>query len=109
VGELVATIVREQFAALRDGDRYWYANVLGRRERDQVEGIRLSDVIRANTAIGAEIPDNVFHRGHPAGGRRRRGERSWSDWPRGAARRLAAEPEAASGPRFGAHVNRFGR
>jgi peroxidase len=72
VGELVATIVREQFAALRDGDRYWYANVLGRRERDQVEGIRLSDVIRANTAIGAEIPDDVFHRGHPAGGRPRR-------------------------------------
>lgn len=67
VGELVATIVREQFAALRDGDRFWYANVLGRRERDQVEGIRLADVIRANTPIGAELPDDVFHGARPAG------------------------------------------
>jgi len=60
VGELIATILRDQFVALRDGDRFWYENVLGQRERAEVEATRLADVIRRNTEIGRELPDDVF-------------------------------------------------
>ena len=61
VGPLVFAILREQFVALRDGDRYWYARVLTPDERRDVEATRLSDVIRRNTTIDREIPDDVFH------------------------------------------------
>jgi peroxidase len=61
VGPLVRVVLVDQFEALRDGDRFWYSRVLGARERREVEATRLSDVIRRNTAIGREIPDDVFH------------------------------------------------
>jgi hypothetical protein len=60
VGELVATVVREQFRVLRDGDRFWYANTLDAQQRDQLERTRLADVIRRNTGIAGELPDDVF-------------------------------------------------
>jgi len=60
VGPLVRAILIEQFTALRDGDRFWYERALGRRELDRLRGTRLSDVIRRNTAIRGEIPDDVF-------------------------------------------------
>lgn len=61
VGELVGTILKEQFEALRDGDRFWYARVLDRRLIREVENTRLSDIIRRNTTIGRELQDDVFH------------------------------------------------
>lgn len=61
VGELFLRIMKRQFEALRDGDRFWYARTLTRREIREVEGTRLSDIIRRNTEIGDEIPDDVFH------------------------------------------------
>lgn len=61
VGELVGVILKDQFEALRDGDRFWYQRVLSRQEQRQVEGTRLADIIRRNTSIGDEIPDDVFH------------------------------------------------
>jgi peroxidase len=78
VGELIAAVLRDQFIALRDGDGFWYENVLGRRERAEVEATRLSDVIRRNTEIGRELPDDVFRarsivESPPAPGRPRRG------------------------------------
>ncbi|CAM2005308.1 peroxidase family protein [Acanthopleuribacter pedis] len=60
VGELIATILRDQFEALRDGDRYWYARILNDRERDEVERTRLSDIIRRNSTVAAELQRNVF-------------------------------------------------
>lgn len=60
VGELIQHIVSTQFIALRDGDRFWYERVLPREEVDAVNNTRLSDIIRRNTEIGDEIPDNVF-------------------------------------------------
>ncbi len=60
VGELVHAVLSEQFAALRDGDRLWYARTLGAGQRSQVEGTRLSDIIRRNTGIGDELQDDVF-------------------------------------------------
>jgi len=61
VGELFRAILKDQFEALRDGDRFWYQRVLSRQEQRQVEGTRLADIIRRNTSIGDEIPDDVFH------------------------------------------------
>jgi hypothetical protein len=60
LGELFHTVLRRQFEALRDGDRYFYASWLGPRLRHRLGGVRLSDVIRRNTKIRGEIPDDVF-------------------------------------------------
>lgn len=60
VGELWSRVLGEQFRVLRDGDRYWYRLVLDNQARNQVENTRLADIIRRNTRIGGEIPDNVF-------------------------------------------------
>jgi hypothetical protein len=59
LGELFTFIVSEQFNRLRDGDRYWYMNNLVAGEVMNVDGIRLSDIIRWNTNI-ASVPTNVF-------------------------------------------------
>lgn len=60
LGELFHTIVVKQFEALRDGDRFWYLRSLTPQELNNVDGIRLADIIRRNTSIGDEISDNVF-------------------------------------------------
>ena len=56
-------MIVDQFEALRDGDRYWYSLKLSRSERDMIEGLRLSDIIRLNTTIDHEIQDDVFRVG----------------------------------------------
>lgn len=61
VGELIYTVLKEQFEALRDADRYWYRRVMTPKQARNIERTRLSDVIRRNTSIGDEIPDDVFH------------------------------------------------
>jgi hypothetical protein len=60
VGELFFTILKEQFEALRDGDRFWYELTLSGPELEEVQRTRLSDVIRRNTEIGDELPADVF-------------------------------------------------
>ena len=60
VGELFFTILRQQFTALRDGDRFWYSNYLTREEQDRVRNTTLSRIIRRNTDIGSELQRNVF-------------------------------------------------
>ncbi|MCH9697404.1 MAG: peroxidase family protein [Gammaproteobacteria bacterium] len=61
VGELVGAILKQQFEALRDGDRFWYLRVLNPQQLDAIRNTRLSDIIRRNTVIGNEIADDVFH------------------------------------------------
>ena len=61
LGELFQLIIKTQFEALRDGDRFWYERKLSASELDEVQLTRLSDVIRRNTGIGAELQDNVFN------------------------------------------------
>ena len=68
VGPLFHSIIKEQFEALRDGDRYWYAISLSRKERKMVQRLRLSDIIRLNTDIGNEINNDVFHVDSPGRG-----------------------------------------
>lgn len=60
VGELFYTIIRKQFIALRDGDRFWYEIDLDPNELAIVQSSTLAEVIRRNTSIGNEISDNVF-------------------------------------------------
>ena len=60
LGELFHLIVKLQFEALRDGDRFWYQKYLDEDELREVESTTLADVIRRNTDIGDEIQDNVF-------------------------------------------------
>lgn len=60
VGPLAYRMMREQFEALRDGDRLWWRRELTKPERRMVRGTRLSDVIRRNTSIDREIRRNVF-------------------------------------------------
>lgn len=60
VGELFFHILRRQFLALRDGDRFWYQRSLSRDMIERVEDTRLSDIIRRNSDIGREIQGNVF-------------------------------------------------
>lgn len=61
VGELFFYILKEQFEALRDGDRFWYQRSLSRSELRQVKNTRLADIIRRNTNIGRELSRDVFH------------------------------------------------
>ncbi|MFG0317525.1 MAG: peroxidase family protein [Planctomycetota bacterium JB042] len=60
VGSTFHAILTRQFEALRDGDRFWYPNHLPPGLVAWVESQTLADVIRRNTDIGIEIPDDVF-------------------------------------------------
>jgi len=61
VGQLIFRVLKEQFEALRDGDRFWYELALSGPELDEIRRTRLADVIRRNTRIGDELPNDVFH------------------------------------------------
>ncbi|MDH3652798.1 MAG: hypothetical protein OEN21_00880 [Myxococcales bacterium] len=61
VGEVAFRVIKMQFEALRNGDRYWYrAGGFSPQEVADLEGTTLADVIRRNTTIGAELSDDVF-------------------------------------------------
>jgi len=60
LGELFQSIMVRQFTELRDGDRFWYQNFLPAIDQNIVQNTTLADIIRANTSIGEELPDNVF-------------------------------------------------
>lgn len=61
VGELFYHIIRNQFEALRDADRFWYQRDLSREDRDYIEKTTtLAKIIRRNTSIGRELQKNVF-------------------------------------------------
>ncbi len=61
LGELFQAIIVKQFTDLRDGDRFWYENYLSENELDRVRDVTLARIIRNNTTIGNELPDNVFY------------------------------------------------
>ncbi len=60
LGPVFHEIVRRQFLALRDADRYWYERSLTPAERSVVDGVRLADIVRRNTGIRSEFPDQAF-------------------------------------------------
>jgi hypothetical protein len=60
VGELVATVLVDQFERLRDGDPFWSQNSdLPQAELDALWSTTLSDVIERNTDVGP-MQDNAF-------------------------------------------------
>ena len=60
VGDLLYTVIRDQFLRLRDGDRFWYARVFSGATLTEIESTTLADVLRRNTSLGSEIPNDVF-------------------------------------------------
>jgi len=60
VGETHRAVLADQFRRLRDGDRFWYQNYLKPELVTVVEAQTLARIIRRNTDIGDEIPDDVF-------------------------------------------------
>jgi len=59
LGELVSTVLIDQFERIRDGDRFWYQNVYEGRDLRKLERTKLSDIILRNTDIH-DIRDDVF-------------------------------------------------
>ncbi|MCZ6573733.1 MAG: peroxiredoxin [Planctomycetota bacterium] len=60
VGELLWTVLRDQFQRLRDGDRFWYERVFTGAALAELESTTLADIIRRNTGILAELQNDVF-------------------------------------------------
>ena len=60
VGELFFTILKRQFENLRDGDPFWYERDLDPATRAYLESLTLSRIIRLNTKIRDELPEDVF-------------------------------------------------
>ncbi|MEI6793190.1 MAG: peroxidase family protein [Actinomycetes bacterium] len=63
LGPLFTRIVANQFARLRDGDRFYYENSLSGPQLDQVRHATLARVIRANTALTTIQPNAFFSNG----------------------------------------------
>lgn len=61
VGQFIQQVLKLQFTALRDGDRFWYQNDprLSLDEKNSINNTKLSDVIRGNTDIDS-VPSDVF-------------------------------------------------
>lgn len=60
VGELIQHVCKMQFEALRDGDRFWFESIFAGDNLTEIKTTTLADVIRRNTDISSELPDNVF-------------------------------------------------
>lgn len=59
VGPTFQRIMVDQFTRLRDGDSRWYQSILSGRQLNEIEGTRLSDVMRRNTSL-TNLQSNVF-------------------------------------------------
>jgi hypothetical protein len=53
-------VLKKQFENMRDGDPFWYERDLDSATRQFIENLTLSRIIRLNTQIGGELPDDVF-------------------------------------------------
>ncbi len=59
VGELIQTMLVDQFERLRDGDRFWYQEIYRGELLHQIDHTTLADVIERNTEITG-LARNVF-------------------------------------------------
>lgn len=59
VGELIHTVLVDQFSRLRDGDRFYFENVFAGTELQAIQNTRLADIIRRNTSL-PDVRDEVF-------------------------------------------------
>lgn len=82
LGPTFTRIIVDQFTRLRDGDRFWYQNVLPAAVVQLIQNTTLADVIRRNTQVSnlqsdvfvfrASIQGNVFSDANRDGIRQRR-------------------------------------
>jgi len=59
LGPLMQKVVADQFARLRDGDRFWYQRAFSGRQLAQLERTTLADVIERNSDVTG-LQSNVF-------------------------------------------------
>ena len=59
VGELMQTVLVDQFRRTRDGDRFFYANQFSGAELAMIENTTLADIIRRNTTL-TNLQDHIF-------------------------------------------------
>ena len=59
MGETFSTIIIDQFERLRDGDRFWYQNIMSGEELRQIESTTLADIIERNSGIEG-LQSNLF-------------------------------------------------
>jgi len=59
LGETFTRILVDQFSRLRDGDRYWYQNVLPAGTVAEVQRTSLADIIKRNTGV-TNLQGDVF-------------------------------------------------
>ncbi len=59
VGELIQTVLVNQFTRLRDGDRFYFENAFRGKALAEIQNTRLSDVVRRNTNL-QEVQDELF-------------------------------------------------
>jgi len=63
VGEMIFSVLKDQFERMRDGDRFWYENdPILQGYQHKIEGVTLAKVIRRNTYL-KDVPDDVFRIG----------------------------------------------
>lgn len=60
VGPTLTELLRDQFARIRAGDRFWYESYLPPEVVLFLHSQRLSDIIRRNTTLGSGLPADVF-------------------------------------------------
>jgi hypothetical protein len=60
VGPLFYTIIKDQFIRLRDSDRFWYERYLTDEWVQWINRQTIATVIRRNTIIANEIPNQAF-------------------------------------------------
>lgn len=59
LGELMQTVLVDQFRRLRDGDRFFYQNQFSGTDLTEIENTTLAEIIRRNTSL-TNLQDNLF-------------------------------------------------
>ncbi|MDB5350210.1 MAG: peroxidase [Planctomycetota bacterium] len=59
-GPLIRAVLSDQFARLRDGDRFWYQRAFSDSTVRELDRTSLSDIIRRNTTL-SNVQDNTFY------------------------------------------------
>ena len=59
VGELMHTLITDQFTRLRDGDRFWFEAAMDSESLAWLSGLRLADVVKWNTGVDW-LHDSMF-------------------------------------------------
>ena len=108
VGELVRTVLIDQFERLRDGDRFWYQNVFSGDRLRKIEQTSLADVIQRNTDI-ADLQDNIFFMPDQQPRGRGGAEHCKASWLISPSPPLAPDTHPATGNKTGAAKSSGGR